>query len=150
MSVHRYCLNSLKVSILGHWTEAGSICALCKTYLEIIHNKWRAKISLCSHFEDGRCSLQNHDSVSSSIVNKRVSPQRCYSFQMIPERKRVLNLNSEKTNITKQTSRKNFCSLNPAKYTYTMKLDTRPQCIFWANEFIFLLTRINDNNEGAC
>ena len=43
-----------------------------------------------------RCSLQSLDLVSSSIVNKRASPHRCYSFQMIPERKRVLNLNSEK------------------------------------------------------
>ena len=62
------------------------------------------KYSFCIHSEDGRCSLQSHDLVSSSIVNKRVSPHKCYSFQMIPERKRVVNLNSEKTNIIKQTN----------------------------------------------
>ena len=74
----------------------------------------RAEI-FCIHFEDGRCSLQNHDSVSSSIVNKSLTTQRCYSFQMIPERKRVLNLNNEKTNIIKQTLQKTFRSLKSAK-----------------------------------
>ena len=64
----------------------------------------KQKYSFWIHSEDGRCSLLSHDLVSSSIVNKRVSPHRCYSFQMIPERKRVVNLNSAQTNIIKQTN----------------------------------------------
>ena len=70
----------------------------------------RAEI-FCIHLEDGKCSLQNHDSVSSWSFTM----QTCYSFQMIPERKRVLNLNNEKTNIIKQTLQKTSRSLKSVK-----------------------------------
>ena len=81
-----YAIHILRSSVINGVTEDG-----------------KHKYSFCIHCEDGRCSLHSHDLVSSSIVKKRVSPHRC-SFQMIPERKRVVNLNSAKTNIIKQTN----------------------------------------------
>ena len=92
----------------------------------------RAEI-FCIHLEDGKCSLQNHDSVSLWSFTM----QTCYSFQMIPERKRVLNLNNEKTNIIKQILQKTFVVLSLQNKPTPLKM----LMIYQINIYVLLIIR---------
>ena len=107
-------------------------CALCNIYLEIVHNKWRHGKKAKMYFFARIFKMVGVVCIIMTrfrhLLWKKVSPQRCFSFQItITNRKEKNSEFKEGKKLTKQTSQKTFVSLNSAKYTYS----------FLSNEYLY-------------